>query len=125
MTDSTSRIVEIPAAEIGDIQEKHDLAETAPVTGTARGRAGRRFQPLARLRALGAGITAVGVKELRGRMRGRRAFVILTLYLLFLAGFAWAWELIAERAYGTPAPSMEAPRRSRPLSSARRSSGRC
>ena len=33
-------------------------------------------------------------------MRGRRAFVILTLYLLFLAGFAWAWELIAERAYG-------------------------
>jgi ABC-type transport system involved in multi-copper enzyme maturation permease subunit len=43
---------------------------------------------------------AVGVKELRGRMRGRRAFVILTLYLLFLAGFAWAWELIAERTYG-------------------------
>jgi ABC-type transport system involved in multi-copper enzyme maturation permease subunit len=33
-------------------------------------------------------------------MRGRRAFVILTLYLLFLAGFAWAWELIAERTYG-------------------------
>jgi ABC-type transport system involved in multi-copper enzyme maturation permease subunit len=32
-------------------------------------------------------------------MRGRRAFVILTLYLLFLAGFAWAWQLIAERAY--------------------------
>jgi ABC-type transport system involved in multi-copper enzyme maturation permease subunit len=45
------------------------------------------------------GVAAVGVKELRGRMRGRRAFVILTLYLLFLAGFAWAWELIAERAY--------------------------
>ena len=27
------------------------------------------------------GIGAVGVKELRGRMRGRRAFVILTIYL--------------------------------------------
>jgi ABC-type transport system involved in multi-copper enzyme maturation permease subunit len=32
-------------------------------------------------------------------MRGRRAFVILTLYLLFLAGFAWAWQLIAQRTY--------------------------
>ena len=69
--------------------------------------------PLARLRALGSGITAVGVKELRGRMRGRRAFVILTFYLLFLAGFAWAWELIAERAYGSSARSRVAPRRSR------------
>jgi ABC-type transport system involved in multi-copper enzyme maturation permease subunit len=100
MTDGTSRIVEIPAAEIVDIGDELDLVETAPVTGTATGRVGRRFHPLAGLRALGAGITAVGVKELRGRMRGRRAFVILTLYLLFLAGFAWAWELIAERAYG-------------------------
>jgi ABC-type transport system involved in multi-copper enzyme maturation permease subunit len=33
-------------------------------------------------------------------MRGRRAFVILTLYLLFLAAFAWSWQLIAERRYG-------------------------
>ena len=32
-------------------------------------------------------------------MRGRRAFVILTVYLLFLAAFAWAWQLIAERSY--------------------------
>ena len=60
---------------------------------------GRR-NPLRGLRLGLNGIAAVGVKELRGRMRGRRAFVILTLYLLFLAGFAWAWELIAERAYG-------------------------
>jgi ABC-type transport system involved in multi-copper enzyme maturation permease subunit len=60
----------------------------------------RRRNPITALRSLGAGIAAVGVKELRGRMRGRRAFVILTLYLLFLAGFAWSWELIAERAYG-------------------------
>ena len=44
-----------------------------------------------------AGIAAVGVKELRGRMRGRRAFVILTVYLVLLGGFAWMVELIAER----------------------------
>ena len=40
------------------------------------------------------GIAAVGVKELRGRMRGRRAFVILTIYLLLLGGFAWMVELL-------------------------------
>ena len=36
-----------------------------------------------------SGIGAVGTKELRGRMRGRRAFVVLTLYLLLLSLFAW------------------------------------
>ena len=49
-------------------------------------------------RAFG-GITAIGVKELRGRMRGRRAFVILTIYLLLLGGFAWMVELLMERSY--------------------------
>ncbi|MEA2519313.1 MAG: type transport system permease protein [Chloroflexota bacterium] len=44
-------------------------------------------------------IAAVGVKELRGRVRGRRAFVVLTFYLLFLGAFAWAWELVAEQRY--------------------------
>ena len=34
-------------------------------------------------------------------MRGRRAFVILTLYLLLLGGFAWMVELIMERTYST------------------------
>ena len=38
------------------------------------------------------GIAAVGVKELRGRMRGRRAFVNLTLYLALLTGFGWMVE---------------------------------
>jgi ABC-type transport system involved in multi-copper enzyme maturation permease subunit len=53
-----------------------------------------------------AGLTAVGVKELRGRMRGRRAFVILTIYLLLLGSFAWMMELILERQYaGTVANS--------------------
>ena len=45
------------------------------------------------------GMVAVGVKELRGRMRGRRAFVILTVYLVLLAGFAWMMELILEKQY--------------------------
>ena len=44
-------------------------------------------------------MAAVGVKELRGRMRGRRAFVILTLYLLLVAGFAWMVESITERSF--------------------------
>ena len=41
-----------------------------------------------RLRWIWTGIAAVGVKELRGRMRGRRAFAIITIHLLILAGFA-------------------------------------
>ena len=47
---------------------------------------GRLRGPVA---AFGAGIAAVGTKELRGRMRGRRAFVVLTLDLLLLSLFAW------------------------------------
>jgi ABC-2 type transport system permease protein len=43
---------------------------------------------------LPSGITAIVVKELRGRMRGRRAFIILTLYVLLLAGFAWMSQQI-------------------------------
>jgi ABC-type transport system involved in multi-copper enzyme maturation permease subunit len=35
-------------------------------------------------------VSAVGIKELRGRMRGRRAFVVLTVYLLLLGLFAFA-----------------------------------
>ncbi|HEX7223875.1 MAG TPA: ABC transporter permease [Candidatus Limnocylindrales bacterium] len=89
-------------------EEVVDLEPTAPMTTTAPvGRAGRssRFDPLAALRFGLNGIAAVGVKELRGRMRGRRAFVILTLYLLFLAGFAAAWQAIAVRQYGSAAAS--------------------
>lgn len=47
------------------------------------------------------GIAAIGVKELRGRMRGRRAFIILTIYLLLLAGFALMVETLIERSYTT------------------------
>jgi ABC-type transport system involved in multi-copper enzyme maturation permease subunit len=37
-----------------------------------------------------SGISAVSIKELRGRMRGRRAFVVLTIYLLLLGVFSFA-----------------------------------
>jgi ABC-type transport system involved in multi-copper enzyme maturation permease subunit len=45
------------------------------------------------------GIAAIGVKELRGRMRGRRAFAVLTIYLLLLAGFAFMVETLVARSY--------------------------
>lgn len=47
------------------------------------------------------GIVAIGVKELRGRMRGRRAFIILTIYLLLLAGFALMVEKVMESSFNT------------------------
>jgi ABC-2 type transport system permease protein len=59
----------------------------------------RRRSPLVGVRRTAGGIGAVSVKELRGRMRGRRAFVILTIYLVLLAGFAWMVELIAEQGF--------------------------
>jgi len=43
-----------------------------------------------------SGITAIIVKELRGRMRGRRAFVVLTLYVLLLTIFAWMFQRLDE-----------------------------
>ena len=42
------------------------------------------------------GITAIGVKELRGRMRGKRAFVSVTIYVVLVAGFAWMVGQILE-----------------------------
>ncbi|TAL07637.1 MAG: hypothetical protein EPO00_08865 [Chloroflexota bacterium] len=44
------------------------------------------------------GITAIMVKELRGRMRGRRAFVSVTIYTLIVAGFAWMVGRIIEES---------------------------
>jgi ABC-type transport system involved in multi-copper enzyme maturation permease subunit len=55
--------------------------------------------PLAAVRRVGGGISAVGAKELRGRMRGRRAFTILTLYLILLASFAGMYQFIVERDF--------------------------
>jgi ABC-type transport system involved in multi-copper enzyme maturation permease subunit len=63
----------------------------------------RRGVPFGGVGRTAGGIGAVGVKELRGRMRGRRAFVILSAYLVLLAGFAWMIELIMERTYSSGA----------------------
>jgi ABC-type transport system involved in multi-copper enzyme maturation permease subunit len=72
-------------------------AASEPIRHVGRG------GPLGRLaRAIGArstGFTAVGVKELRNRMRGRRAFVFLTFYLVVLGGLAWMIELLLERSF--------------------------
>ena len=57
----------------------------------------RAHRPFGAARDVVNGIVAVGVKELRGRMRGRRAFVVLTIHLLLVAGFAWMVESFAER----------------------------
>lgn len=54
---------------------------------------GQRFTSFSRT---AGGIAAIGVKELRGRMRGRRAFAILTIYLLLLGGFALMAEKLVE-----------------------------
>jgi ABC-type transport system involved in multi-copper enzyme maturation permease subunit len=43
-----------------------------------------------------SGITAIIVKELRGRMRGRRAFIVLTLHVLLLTLFAWMFQRLDE-----------------------------
>jgi ABC-type transport system involved in multi-copper enzyme maturation permease subunit len=41
-----------------------------------------------------SGMAAIGSKELRGRMRGRRAFAFLTFYLTVLSGFVWMLETL-------------------------------
>ena len=68
----------------------------------------RRF--FRRVRAVGAGIAAVSVKELRGRMRGRRAFVVLTIYLLLLGVFAFGiYEFQKRTVTNTVVPGFARP----------------
>jgi ABC-2 type transport system permease protein len=37
-----------------------------------------------------AGVTAIWIREIRGRMRGKRAFIFITVYLGILVGLFWA-----------------------------------
>jgi ABC-2 type transport system permease protein len=46
----------------------------------------------------GSGISAIIVKELRGRMRGRRAFVIITIHVLLLTALAWMFMRLNEES---------------------------
>jgi ABC-type transport system involved in multi-copper enzyme maturation permease subunit len=96
MTDTTPEIIDLGAADTADVGDRTVKLDRV---GEAPRPARRRRHPIRALRSLGGGIVAIGVKELRGRMRGRRAFVILTLYLLLLAAIGWAWELIVSRHY--------------------------
>ena len=70
-----------------------EMTDTADLTSAAVGPTGRRFTTFGRA---AGGIAAIGVKELRGRMRGRRAFVIITIYLVLLGGFALMAERLVE-----------------------------
>lgn len=45
---------------------------------------------------LTSGISAIIVKELRGRMRGKRAFIVLTIHVLLLSLFAWMFMRLNE-----------------------------
>jgi ABC-type transport system involved in multi-copper enzyme maturation permease subunit len=94
MSDSTT------GTEMSEMSEA-ELPRASEVggPGAATARVRRWRSPLSGLNRTAGGIGAVGVKELRGRMRGRRAFIILTIYLLLLGGFAWMVELIMERQY--------------------------
>ena len=58
---------------------------------TAGGFARARF---ARIREFRAAVATIMVKELRSRMRGRRAFVVLTIYLAILAAITYAIYLM-------------------------------
>jgi len=58
----------------------------------------KRFASFART---AGGVSAIGVKELRGRMRGRRAFAIITIYLLLLGGFALMVEKLVEANFSS------------------------
>jgi ABC-type transport system involved in multi-copper enzyme maturation permease subunit len=78
-------------------EAEHASAGLAAVHASqAPGTRRKRFHAI---RAVGTGMAAVGVKELRGRMRGKRAFMIMTGYLLLIAGFAWMIESLTERTY--------------------------
>jgi len=67
----------------------------------------------AALAAVAIGVGAVGSKELRGRMRGPRAFIALTFYLVLLAGFTVMIYLLqqqaaAQAAFGSGNPYVSA-----------------
>ena len=60
--------------------------------------ASRIFHRRPRLPALRltSGISAIIVKELRGRMRGRRAFIVMTTHVLLLTLLAWMFQRLNE-----------------------------
>jgi ABC-type transport system involved in multi-copper enzyme maturation permease subunit len=69
-----------------------------------------------RLGGFGSAVSAVAAKELRGRMRGRRAFVVVTIYLVLLSAFAFgiyaylkqqsALNVATDPVFGIPRPGL-------------------
>jgi ABC-2 type transport system permease protein len=78
--------------------ELTETAESVPAESEPAEVLPRRKRFTAFVRTAG-GVSAIGVKELRGRMRGRRAFAIITIYLLLLGGFALMAEKLIESQY--------------------------
>jgi ABC-type transport system involved in multi-copper enzyme maturation permease subunit len=101
VTDDARPLIDGP--EMIDLPAGEPAAPLTTAPAVSRRRAMGRPNPRAMARGVRgafAGLSAVGTKELRGRMRGRRAFVILTVYLILLATFAWMMQLILEQEYG-------------------------
>ncbi len=98
MTDetmTTTDLTDLTDMAAGDAEPPEPSNDISP--GVPRPRGQRR---LGFARTVG-GIAAIGVKELRGRMRGKRAFIVLTIYLVLLAGFAAMVEILIERSFTT------------------------
>ncbi|CAN5721185.1 hypothetical protein BH23CHL7_BH23CHL7_08760 [soil metagenome] len=82
------------------------------VSGVRRGGSSLRR----RLGGFGSAVSAVAAKELRGRMRGRRAFVVVTIYLVLLSAFAFgiyaylkqqsALNVATDPVFGIPRPGL-------------------
>ena len=93
MTEPTAPLA-TTAEDAATIEEIEGATPTPSVEADPTASASSWVAPANRpVRRLGfartvGGIAAIGVKETRGRMRGKRAFVVLTIYLVLLAGFA-------------------------------------
>ncbi len=70
------------------------VAEGALRSGGMSGQGGRVLGPIG---TLVGGIAAVAARDLRGRMRSRRTFLVITVYLMLLAGFAFGIHAYLQR----------------------------
>lgn len=75
-------------SDVGGIQVAGTAAESQPMGETLPADAAPMLPTGADPGRL-AGVTAILVRELRGRMRGKRAFIFLTVYLAILVGLFW------------------------------------
>jgi ABC-type transport system involved in multi-copper enzyme maturation permease subunit len=106
MTEPTAPLA-TTAEDAATIEEVEGPAPTPSIESDPTAAASSSVAPASRPpRSLGfartvGGIAAIGVKETRGRMRGKRAFIVLTIYLVLLAGFAAMVEILVEQSFQT------------------------